>query len=186
MKTEIMPNEKLETPSGHLSMEGPQRKTWDYCAAVYERWQPWPQNREEGDRMLLTLLQWHDKDNPLFRMLRDTILEVFQQAKSADTAGCPFPDFDHSLIWESAWSVLECFGDGMLEATQWLKFFRLCGRYRQSFPDCLLLESLLNGIHNYYTGFFRGVVEYKCRKREAYLLAHPEEIFLLKQGGGKA
>ncbi len=183
MKRKLIPETKPETLPGHLSMDGPERKAWEYCMAVYSRWYPWPQNHEEGDRMLLTLLQWPDPENPLFRMLRDTGLEVFQRCRAAEHAGSPFPDFDHSLIWESVWSILECFGDGELEAEHWLKFFRLCDRYRRAFPDNLLLECLLNGIHNYYSGFFRGVARHKCRQREQYLLSHPEEIFLLREGG---
>ncbi|MBR5345788.1 MAG: hypothetical protein IK127_08205 [Clostridia bacterium] len=162
--------------------EDPHRKAWAYMYTVYKKYAPFPKSKEDSDRMLLTLMAWKDKWDPVYMGLRSMILDVFQRNRASDRTGAVTPDFDACEVWRTVYKIFERFPHSPVTNPEWIAFYNACNGARKRLGTNILLECLLHMVNELQAAFPREISELKRKETETYFWRYPGEAFMTMEG----
>ena len=160
----------------------PHRKAWAYMYSVYKKYAPFPSKEGDSDRMLLTMIDWKDKWDPVYMGLRNMILDVFQRNRASERTGVPEPASDDQEAWKTAYGIYERFPYSPVTNSEWAAFYGACNEARQKLGTNILLECLLHMINEIHAAFPREIAQLRRMDTEKYYWRYPGEAFYLING----
>ncbi len=160
----------------------PHRKAWVYIYSLYRKYAPFPAEKDDNDRMLLTLIQWKDKWDPVYLGLRNMLLDVFQRNRASARTGAAGPEGSGEAAWKAAYAIYARFPYSPVTNDEWLAFYEACNEARRELGTDILLECLLHTINELHAAFPREIAQLKRQKTEKYFWRYPGEAFSLMEG----
>ncbi len=173
------------SPTIEAGAKNPHESAWLYCWAVYRRYAPYPKSTDDNHRMILTLIGWHERSDPVFQCLEETLLELFQRNGAAERMGQPFPPEDAREAFSMAYRIFARYGGAPITAAEWTAFFTDCSEARRAHGPGLVLESLLHAVFAYWAELPRALARINRQKVEAWFRKYPGEADYYRNGEDK-